>query len=224
MPSPAPTPRCSWCGDDPLYVAYHDTEWGFPVADDRRLFEKLCCRRWGSSTITRPDASRAPKSHAPARASFRPGNTPLQPRVCRARRRFVVGGASPQPEETIMQRRNVLSLAATSLFAAALALPAHAQSTTSTVSRSKGADGAVDATRVGPKGGVTTVDRSKNADGTTNAVVTKPNGQVSSVTRSKDASGATDAVRSGAKGTATVDRTRNPDGTVDKTVTRSKAP
>jgi len=34
--------RCWWCGDDPLYVAYHDTEWGRPVRDDRALFEKLC--------------------------------------------------------------------------------------------------------------------------------------------------------------------------------------
>ena len=33
--------RCSWCGDDPLYVAYHDEEWGVPVHDDRRLFEML---------------------------------------------------------------------------------------------------------------------------------------------------------------------------------------
>jgi len=38
----APPKRCSWCGDDALYVAYHDREWGFPVADDRRLFEKIC--------------------------------------------------------------------------------------------------------------------------------------------------------------------------------------
>ncbi|MEM7681335.1 MAG: DNA-3-methyladenine glycosylase I [Planctomycetota bacterium] len=34
--------RCWWCGDDPQYVAYHDHEWGRPVADDTRLFEKLC--------------------------------------------------------------------------------------------------------------------------------------------------------------------------------------
>jgi DNA-3-methyladenine glycosylase I len=33
--------RCGWCGDDPLYVAYHDHEWGVPVRDDRRLFEFL---------------------------------------------------------------------------------------------------------------------------------------------------------------------------------------
>lgn len=33
--------RCSWCGDDPLYVKYHDEEWGIPVHDDRVLFEFL---------------------------------------------------------------------------------------------------------------------------------------------------------------------------------------
>lgn len=33
--------RCAWCGDDPLYVAYHDTEWGVPVRDDPTLFEFL---------------------------------------------------------------------------------------------------------------------------------------------------------------------------------------
>jgi len=34
--------RCWWCGSDPLYVRYHDREWGRPVRDDRQLFEKLC--------------------------------------------------------------------------------------------------------------------------------------------------------------------------------------
>ncbi|MEE8155981.1 MAG: DNA-3-methyladenine glycosylase I [Phycisphaerales bacterium] len=34
--------RCWWCADDALYQHYHDTEWGFPVTDDTRLFEKLC--------------------------------------------------------------------------------------------------------------------------------------------------------------------------------------
>ena len=55
MPDPSPladlaTPadlddgelRCPWATSTPVYVAYHDTEWGFPVTDDRRLFEKLC--------------------------------------------------------------------------------------------------------------------------------------------------------------------------------------
>jgi DNA-3-methyladenine glycosylase I len=36
------TLRCWWPGADPLYVRYHDEEWGFPVDDDRRLFEKVC--------------------------------------------------------------------------------------------------------------------------------------------------------------------------------------
>jgi DNA-3-methyladenine glycosylase I len=34
--------RCAWCAAAPEYVDYHDTEWGFPEYDDRRLFEKLC--------------------------------------------------------------------------------------------------------------------------------------------------------------------------------------
>lgn len=33
--------RCPWCGADPLYIAYHDQEWGVPVHDDHRLFEFL---------------------------------------------------------------------------------------------------------------------------------------------------------------------------------------
>ena len=41
-------PRCSWCGAAPEFLAYHDTEWGFPVADDHRLFEKLCLESFQS--------------------------------------------------------------------------------------------------------------------------------------------------------------------------------
>jgi DNA-3-methyladenine glycosylase I len=33
--------RCGWCGSDPLYVTYHDTDWGVPEYDSRALFEKL---------------------------------------------------------------------------------------------------------------------------------------------------------------------------------------
>jgi len=33
--------RCAWCGDDPLYIAYHDQEWGVPRHDERHLFEML---------------------------------------------------------------------------------------------------------------------------------------------------------------------------------------
>ncbi len=35
-------PRCEWCGAAPEFLAYHDSEWGFPVVDDQRLFEKIC--------------------------------------------------------------------------------------------------------------------------------------------------------------------------------------
>jgi DNA-3-methyladenine glycosylase I len=47
-------PRCFWPGADPLYLSYHDNEWGRPVADDRRLFEKLCLEGFqaGLSWIT----------------------------------------------------------------------------------------------------------------------------------------------------------------------------
>lgn len=42
LPGPDGRPRCKWCAASPDYLAYHDREWGFPVADDRRLFEKIC--------------------------------------------------------------------------------------------------------------------------------------------------------------------------------------
>jgi DNA-3-methyladenine glycosylase I len=64
-PSPPPLPDglvrrtgstlgCWWAGDDPLYVDYHDAEWGRPVVDDSRLFEKLCLEGFqaGLSWIT----------------------------------------------------------------------------------------------------------------------------------------------------------------------------
>ena len=40
-PGKATEKRCGWCGDDPLYVAYHDDEWGVPEYDGRALWEKL---------------------------------------------------------------------------------------------------------------------------------------------------------------------------------------
>jgi len=46
--------RCFWAGSDPLYISYHDGEWGRPVVDDNRLFEKLCLEGFqsGLSWIT----------------------------------------------------------------------------------------------------------------------------------------------------------------------------
>lgn len=46
--------RCDWCGNDPLYVAYHDNEWGVPIYDDATLFEFLTLETFqaGLSWIT----------------------------------------------------------------------------------------------------------------------------------------------------------------------------
>lgn len=41
MPKAKLQDRCSWCGEDPLYVSYHDLEWGVPLHDDQTLFEFL---------------------------------------------------------------------------------------------------------------------------------------------------------------------------------------
>lgn len=48
LPGPDGQPRCRWCAAAPEFLDYHDTEWGFPVADDRRLFEKLCLESFQS--------------------------------------------------------------------------------------------------------------------------------------------------------------------------------
>ena len=46
--------RCGWCKNDPLYMAYHDTEWGFPIYEDDKLFEFLILETFqaGLSWIT----------------------------------------------------------------------------------------------------------------------------------------------------------------------------
>ncbi len=51
---PTPVARCFWGNSDPLYGPYHDDEWGFPVDDDVRLFEKICLEGFqsGLSWIT----------------------------------------------------------------------------------------------------------------------------------------------------------------------------
>jgi len=67
--------RCWWPGADPLYVRYHDEEWGFPVDDDRRLFEKVCLEGFqaGLSWITilrkRENFRKAFASFDPARVA-----------------------------------------------------------------------------------------------------------------------------------------------------------
>ena len=53
-PNPAGEGGCTWPGSDELYLRYHDEEWGRPVTDDRRLFEKICLEGFqsGLSWIT----------------------------------------------------------------------------------------------------------------------------------------------------------------------------
>ncbi len=48
VPGPDGQPRCGWCGEIAEFFPYHDAEWGFPVADDIRLFEKLCLESFQS--------------------------------------------------------------------------------------------------------------------------------------------------------------------------------
>lgn len=48
IPGPDGKPRCQWCNAAPEFFHYHDTEWGFPVGDDQRLFEKLCLESFQS--------------------------------------------------------------------------------------------------------------------------------------------------------------------------------
>jgi DNA-3-methyladenine glycosylase I len=74
--------RCPWPGDDPLYLAYHDTEWGVPEWDDRALFEKLLLDGFqaGLSWITilrkRENFRRAFQGFEPERiARFGPAQT-----------------------------------------------------------------------------------------------------------------------------------------------------
>ncbi|WP_299660136.1 DNA-3-methyladenine glycosylase I [uncultured Ruegeria sp.] len=45
---PDGNPRCAWCDTAPEFFEYHDNEWGYPVSDDRRLFEKLCLESFQS--------------------------------------------------------------------------------------------------------------------------------------------------------------------------------
>lgn len=70
--SAEPKPRCWWCGEDPLYVTYHDEEWGVPLHDDLRLFEMLLLEGFqaGLSWIT---ILRKRENFRAAFHSFQPG-------------------------------------------------------------------------------------------------------------------------------------------------------
>lgn len=64
IPGPDGQPRCGWAGSAPDFMHYHDTEWGFPVGDDQRLYEKICLESFQSglswrTILTKREAFRA---------------------------------------------------------------------------------------------------------------------------------------------------------------------
>ena len=71
--------RCGWVNDDPLYIAYHDEEWGVPVRDDRMLFEMLI--------LEGAQAGLSWYTILKKREAYRPGVRPLRPGAHRALRR-----------------------------------------------------------------------------------------------------------------------------------------
>lgn len=65
--APDGNPRCAWCGaaaDDAEYLRYHDEEWGYPVAEDQRLFEKLCLEGFQSGLSWRTILNKRPAFRA----------------------------------------------------------------------------------------------------------------------------------------------------------------
>jgi len=64
LPGPDGRPRCRWCAAAPEFLAYHDHEWGFPVDDDRRLFEKLCLEGFQSGLSWRTILAKRPRFRA----------------------------------------------------------------------------------------------------------------------------------------------------------------
>jgi 3-methyladenine DNA glycosylase Tag len=77
-------PRCGWIGAAPGFLEYHDTEWGFPVADDRRLFEKLCLEGFQAGLSWRTILDKPPQT-----ASMTPASVALSKELKRRGWRFV---------------------------------------------------------------------------------------------------------------------------------------
>ena len=69
LPGPDGQPRCRWCAAAPEFLAYHDEEWGFPVADDPRLFEKLCLEGFSPGSAGAPSSPSGRTSVRPSPAS-----------------------------------------------------------------------------------------------------------------------------------------------------------
>lgn len=114
--------RCEWCGDDPLYVAYHDEEWGVPLHDDQRLFEFLILEgaQAGLSWITilrkRENYRKAFDGFAPKKmARWRPARIEkLLQNPGIVRNRLKVESASSNAQAFLERRRNTEVSTATS--------------------------------------------------------------------------------------------------------------
>ena len=65
------TTRCPWAGNDPLYTAYHDIEWGVPIRDERQMFELLCLE-WAQAGLAWITILRKRESYRAAFAGFDP--------------------------------------------------------------------------------------------------------------------------------------------------------
>lgn len=114
--APATDGRCPWAGNDPLYVAYHDEEWGVPKADDRALFEKLVLEGFqaGLAWITilrkREHLRRAFDNFEPERvARFTPGRVEAllaDPGVIRHRGKIEAAVANARACLAIQERQS----------------------------------------------------------------------------------------------------------------------
>ncbi|HET6412359.1 MAG TPA: DNA-3-methyladenine glycosylase I [Anaeromyxobacter sp.] len=119
-PGPDGRLRCGWCLSSPDYITYHDEEWGFPVADEAKLFEKLCLEGFqsGLSWLTilrkRPAFRREFEGFDPARvARFGPRRVEQllqEPSIVRHRGK--IEAAIGNARRALELRREVGSLAA----------------------------------------------------------------------------------------------------------------
>lgn len=119
LPGPDGQPRCRWCLGSAAYVAYHDSDWGLPVADGRVLFEKLSLEAFQSGLSWRTILDKRAGFHAvfegfdPARiAAFGPAD------VARLLRDAGIVRHRGKMEATVSNARALLAMGGEAAFAA----------------------------------------------------------------------------------------------------------
>jgi DNA-3-methyladenine glycosylase I len=105
--------RCEWAGEDPLYITYHDLEWGVPIHDDRRLFEFLILEgaqaglSWSTILRKREGYRRAFAAFDPSQvARFDPGRVEelmADPAIVRNRRKIEAAVANARAFTAIQE-------------------------------------------------------------------------------------------------------------------------